>query len=192
MRRGIWDSWAVGIMAAPEAIVALTSALFVAGAALVLMAAAGCTIASPTKIDVGQSQNQTVTQVAPSPAASPSASPSPTSSATATTLEVHFYGVVCNGVTQAPNGATKTLKLGCVAQLTASPFDSSGKDIGQETDPVLWQASGCVQMQAAGGGTQYNRDFKGVCVGPFDAVATARGLTNSLNNSGTGSGTVVP
>lgn len=192
MRRGIWDSWAVGIIAAPEAIVALTSALFVAGAALVLMAAAGCTIASPTKIDVGQSQNQTVTQAAPSPTTSPSASPAPGSGAAAASLEVHFFGVVCNGVRQAPDGNTKVLKLGCVAQLTASPYDASGKDIGQPADSVAWSASGCVQMQAASGETQYNRDFKGVCVGPFDAVATARGLTNSLNNSGTGSGTVVP
>jgi hypothetical protein len=140
---------------------------------LALMVSTACfdrTVISPS-----QTQETTQTQAPPpTPAPSPSASPSSTHTPVAV-VEVHFFG-------KSKGTAGKDLRVGEVGDVTASPYDAQGTDVGQPLDPVAWSCTpGVAFVQSTS--NHYNGTLTGKTAGPYTCAATAGGVTGSLAGS---------
>jgi hypothetical protein len=113
----------------------------------------------------------------PAPSPSPSASPAATGGPVAV-VEVHYFG-------KSKGTPGKDISVGEVGDVTASPYDAQGVDVGRPTDPVVWSCSaGVVLVQSQS--NHYNAQITGKTAGPYTCTATAGGVMGTL------AGTVVP
>lgn len=159
------------------ALMAVEPALWVALGLCALVALSGCSL---TQVDQSTGPTTvTVEQPSPAPTSSPApaVSPSPSRGAVAA-VEVHYFG-------KSQGTPGKDLRVGEVGDVTASPYDANGVDVGQPTDPVAWSCTGGVAFTQSQS-NRYNGVVTGKTVGAYTCAATAGGVTGSL------AGNVVP
>ena len=94
-----------------------------------------------------------------------------------------------------PNNAENTIRVGCVALLTATPKDAAGKDYLNIPDAVwsaaivTWNISGasCTDLNAVdANANQFNREMTGKTPGSCSVCATVWGVTGCARQTPSG------
>lgn len=147
-------------------------------AALVCVAAVGCTIGD----QVGPTQVVTISQPTPSPTPLPTASPSPGSSAIppGSYVRVGMFSCSCpSGKACSPNGAA-TLQVGCTAQITATPKDASGTDLPAAVHgpSIAWSfvGQGSIVRCAEWANERFNAECVALAAGSAGISASVPGI----------------
>ena len=129
-------------------------------------------------------------QATPTPAPTPTPTPEPTPEplvgpGSIAYIRVGFYGIDCSGRTP-PNNGSKTLPVGCVGHVTATPKQTGGADVpAEEHGPdIEWElAAGRQQVSVTNLKIKFNKDLKGKNPGPFSLCATVRGVRGCLDGN---------
>jgi hypothetical protein len=134
-------------------------------------------------------------QVTPTPTPAPTATPTPEPTpapqlgpGSIAYIRVGFYGIDCPGRTP-PNNGSKTLPVGCIGHVTATPKQTGGIDVPSDEHgaDIEWDlAVGRQQVSVTNLRVKFNKDLKGKNPGPFSLCATVRTVRGCLD------GNVVP
>lgn len=160
----------------------------VAGVFALVAGLAACAPPSgPTTINVG-TQTQTVTINPGLPGANPSPTPGP--GGPVSLVKVTFFGQDCPAPLVAPTLGSKQIRVGCTAHITASAFDSAGKDLclaegscaATEVDwTVSASADKVISVSTPSNNPGFNRDVLGVGVGKAQFRVKFRGVEGVLD-----------